>query len=83
MPSGARMPPWVLRIRNSGRRRCCGVPAHAGVLGQAEEVAAGRGAEQLLVQGQAAGGAGGVGLDLVEGRVGGVEGGRVEWLVAD
>ena len=53
VPSGARMPPCVLRIRNSGPRRRRGLPAHAGVLRQAEQVAAGRVAQQVGVSGRA------------------------------
>ena len=48
------MPPWVLRIRNCGRPSSARVPAHAGVLGQAEEVAARAVEEHLRGQRQAA-----------------------------
>jgi hypothetical protein len=47
-----------------------GVPAHAGVLGEAENVAAGRLAQQLLGQRQTAGRPGGAGLDVEQGGVG-------------
>ena len=58
------------------------IPAHAGILGQSENISAGGLAEQFLGQRQLADGSRGFGQDLVEGRVGlqeGVEGGRV-WL---
>ena len=39
-PSGARNPPCVLKIKNCFRPDLGGVPAHAGVLRQAEQIAA-------------------------------------------
>ena len=41
LPSGARNPPCVLKIRNCFRPDLGGIPAHAGVLRQAEQIAAG------------------------------------------
>ena len=49
------------------------VPAHAGVLRQAEDGAGGRQAQEFVVERQTAGGAGGVGVDGVNRRVGGID----------
>ena len=47
-----------------GIAQAAGAPAHAGVLREAEDVAAGRVAQELFVQWQGAGGADGMGLDV-------------------
>ena len=49
-----------------GAEECVRFPAHAGVLGQAEEIAGGRGEEHLGGDGESAGGAGRVGGDAAE-----------------
>ena len=76
MPSGARMPPWVLRMRNSGPPSESGIPAHAGVLREAEEIAGGALAEHLVGEGNYALRTRRVGANLVDiGVVGAEQGG--------
>ena len=82
VPSAARRPPWVLRMRTSGPRSVR-VPAHAGVLAQAEEIAGGLGEQHFGGDGENAGGAGGVGGDGAEGEVGGFENGREGYVLND
>ena len=53
-------------MRNWSRPTFDGLPAHAGVLGQPEDVAGGAVAEQIRRQRQRAGGTVGRGLDAVE-----------------
>ena len=50
-----------------------GVPAHAGVLAPAEEIAGGPLEQHLGSDGQGAGGTGGLAADVVDGGIGGVE----------
>ena len=54
MPSSARTPPCVLRIRNCGPSISSRLPAHAGVLRQAEQIAAGPVAQHLVGERQRA-----------------------------
>ena len=64
-PSGARSPPCVLRMRNCLRPSFGGIPAHAGVLRQAKQIAAGAVQQHVLGDGQTASRPGRVGLNLV------------------
>ena len=66
----------MLRIRNSGPRSVGGIPAHAGVLRQAEEIARRLREQHLGGDGESAGRAGGVSGDGAEGEVGGFQNGR-------